>query len=200
MNRIRINVRLLSQLQSGDPNALGDLLESCRPYVRVVLHGVLMRKGATGINEESDLVQESLLQASIAAHSFRGQSLEEWLGWVRQISLRTSYRFLEADDRHMSGHRALLGAELGLASPAASPSECAILGETAARMAIALGRLPKEMQIVLLARVVENLDHAEIATQLGRTTGAVRMLYLRALKRLREVWLSEFSSGSRSPV
>jgi RNA polymerase sigma-70 factor (ECF subfamily) len=55
-------------------------------------------------------------------------------------------------------------------------------------MADALSRLPEDMQQVLLGRHVDGRSHAEIAAALGRTEGAVRMLYLRALRRLRELY------------
>jgi RNA polymerase sigma-70 factor (ECF subfamily) len=69
-----------------------------------------------------------------------------------------------------------------------SPSAVASRHEEAARMAEALAQLPEEMQQVLLARHVDDLPHVAIANQLGRTEGATRMLYLRALRRLRELY------------
>jgi RNA polymerase sigma-70 factor (ECF subfamily) len=70
--------------------------------------------------------------------------------------------------------------------PGSSPSAHAIRQEQAAQMAEALARLPEEMQQVLLLRHVDDLTHPEIAEQLGRSPAAIRMLYLRALRRLRE--------------
>jgi DNA-directed RNA polymerase specialized sigma24 family protein len=42
------------------------------------------------------------------------------------------------------------------------------------------------MQQVILGRFVEDQPHAVLAERLGRSEAAVRMLYLRALRRLRE--------------
>ena len=69
-----------------------------------------------------------------------------------------------------------------------SPPEQAIRHEEALSMAEAVGQLPDDMQQVLLGRHVDGLSHADIARSLGRTEGAVRMLYLRALRRLRELY------------
>jgi len=50
----------------------------------------------------------------------------------------------------------------------------------------ALARLPKDMQQVLLGRLVDGLPHAVIAQRLGRSEEAVRVLCGRALSRLRD--------------
>jgi hypothetical protein len=55
----------------------------------------------------------------------------------------------------------------------------------AASMAVAVSRLPEEMQHVLRSRLTDGLDYAAISEQMGRGSGAVRMLYLRALRKLR---------------
>ncbi|MBY0461087.1 MAG: hypothetical protein K2V38_27510, partial [Gemmataceae bacterium] len=68
------------------------------------------------------------------------------------------------------------------------PVQCAIRREQSARMAEAVGRLPDEMQQVLLGRLAEDLDYAALAVRLGRSVGAVRMLYLRSLRKLKDLY------------
>jgi RNA polymerase sigma-70 factor (ECF subfamily) len=75
-----------------------------------------------------------------------------------------------------------------LADSGSSPSAQAIRHEEAALMAEALAGLPDDMQQVLLGRHVDGLSHAAIAQRLDRTEQAVRMLYVRALRRLRELY------------
>ena len=58
--------------------------------------------------------------------------------------------------------------------------------EAAVRLPDTLARLPKDYQTVLLLRIFEGLSAEEVAEQMGRTAGAVRMLQLRALTALRE--------------
>ena len=72
--------------------------------------------------------------------------------------------------------------------PAESPSDQAVRHEEAAALAEALSRLPDDMQQALLGRHLDGLSHAELARTLGRSETAVRMLYLRALRRLRELY------------
>jgi RNA polymerase sigma-70 factor (ECF subfamily) len=58
-----------------------------------------------------------------------------------------------------------------------------------------LARLPSEQQQVLMLRFVEGFDYAEVAAALGKSQGAVRVIQLRALWRLRQ-WL-EGGEGKR---
>jgi DNA-directed RNA polymerase specialized sigma24 family protein len=64
----------------------------------------------------------------------------------------------------------------------------AIRQEQAALLADSIARLPEEMQEVLLGRLLDGLSHAVLAERLGRTEGATRALYVRALDRLRELY------------
>ena len=50
----------------------------------------------------------------------------------------------------------------------------------------ALARLPADHREVLILRHLEGLDFAEVALRMNRSAGAVRVLWTRALKKLRE--------------
>jgi RNA polymerase sigma-70 factor (ECF subfamily) len=54
------------------------------------------------------------------------------------------------------------------------------------QLAEALARLPDEYREVILLRHLHSLPHEEIARRMQRSAGAVRMLWVRALARLRE--------------
>ena len=56
-------------------------------------------------------------------------------------------------------------------------------------LARVLDRLPDDYREVLVLRNVENLPHHEVALRMNRTEGAVWMLWVRALGRLREAYL-----------
>ena len=49
-----------------------------------------------------------------------------------------------------------------------------------------MARLPADYAEVILLRNIEGLSHDEIALRMGRGSGAVRMLWVRALARLRQ--------------
>jgi len=58
-----------------------------------------------------------------------------------------------------------------------------------------LERLPDDYREVLIPRNLEGLSHDEIAHRMQRPAGAVRMLWVRALARLkRELELPEYRS------
>jgi RNA polymerase sigma-70 factor (ECF subfamily) len=75
---------------------------------------------------------------------------------------------------------------MDLTADEVTPAEQAIRSEQAARMAAALARLPEDMQQVLLGRHMDDLPYTILAEHLGRSEAAVRVLYTRALRRLRE--------------
>ena len=178
----------LESARRGDSRALGELLESFRPYVRVMVRGLGEGRLRARL-EESDLIQEAFLQAHRGFPSFRGTTLAELTAWLRQIVLGTVRHALRdhlGAARRDAAREGPLGegGEPALSGP--SPPEEAIRAEQAARMAEALGRLPADMQQVLLGRHVDDLPYAALAERLGRSEGAVRVLYTRALRRLRE--------------
>jgi RNA polymerase sigma-70 factor, ECF subfamily len=179
----------LQRARQGDRTALGELLESFRPYLRCIVH-------AQGGNQlqakmgESDLVQDGLLEAHRSFGTFRGTTVEELAGWLRQIVVRTTGHALRAYRqtamRDQTREQSLDGLASVVAGSASTPSSQAIRHEESAQLAAALSRLPDDMQQVLLGRHLENLSYDALAERLGRSPGATRVLYTRALRRLRE--------------
>jgi RNA polymerase sigma-70 factor (ECF subfamily) len=181
----------LQRARQGDGQALGELLESFRPYVRVIVHGLRDRRVQARL-DDSDLIQDALLEAHRSFADFRGTTVAELTVWLRQIVLRSAGHTLR---NHLATGKRDPDREQGadawrdrLADAGSSPSAVAIRQEQALRMAEALAQLPDDMQQVLLLRHVDGLTHAAIGQQLERTETAVRMVYLRALRRLREVY------------
>ena len=183
----------LERARHGDSQALGELLESFRPYVRVIVRAS-SDKRLQGRIDDYDLVQEAFLEAHRSFADFRGSCVAELVVWLRRIVVRTSHRmrrhFVQTGKRDLAREQGVDEIAELPADSSSSPSAIASRHEEAARMAEALAKLPEEMQQVLLARHVDDLPHATIADQLGRTEGATRMLYLRALRRLRELYHS----------
>ena len=68
----------------------------------------------------------------------------------------------------------------------ASPSGQAAASEQLLQLAEVLERLPDDYRQVILLRNIEELSHEEIAERMGRSVGAVRMLWIRALAALRD--------------
>jgi RNA polymerase sigma-70 factor (ECF subfamily) len=147
--------------------------------------------------DPSDIVQQTLLEAVRDWPKFRGSSEAELAGWLRQILahvlMHEVRRFGGAQRRDVGREVSLEQAlaesshRLGdaLAATGSSPSEQAGRHELELRLADALARLPPDYAEIIIMRNVEGLSHEEAAERMGRGVGAVRMLWVRALSRLR---------------
>jgi RNA polymerase sigma-70 factor (ECF subfamily) len=147
--------------------------------------------------DASDLVQQTLLEAVRDWPKFRGGSHAELAAWLRAILAHV----LQHEVRHFGAQGRDLGRELSLeqalaessrrlaealAAPGSSPSQHAGRHEMELLLADALSRLPADYAEVILLRNIESLPHEEVARRMGRGVGAVRMLWVRALSKLRE--------------
>jgi RNA polymerase sigma-70 factor (ECF subfamily) len=148
--------------------------------------------------DASDVVQQTMLEAVRGWASFRGGTEAELAAWLRQILARV---LLHERRRFGGAQRRDLGREVSLeqalaessrrlgdllAAPDTSPSERAGRHELELRLADAMAKLPADYAEVILLRNIEGLTHDEIARRMGRGSGAVRMLWVRALARLRQ--------------
>jgi RNA polymerase sigma-70 factor (ECF subfamily) len=148
--------------------------------------------------DPSDLVQQALLEAVRDWPKFRGKTEAELAVWLRQILahvlLHGIRRFGAAKGRDVNREVSLDEAlarsshrlATALAAPISSPSEQAGRHELELRLADALAKLPADYAEIILLRNVEGLSHEEAAERMGRGVGAVRMLWVRALGRLRQ--------------
>ena len=158
--------------------------------------------------DASDIVQQTLLEAVRDWPKFRGGTEAELAGWLRQI---LAHVLLHEMRRYGGVQRRYVGRELSLeealaessrqlgaalAAPGSSPSQQASQNELELRLADALARLPADYGEIILLRNVEGLPHEEVARRMGRGVGAVRMLWVRALARLRQELDSEQSASS----
>jgi len=169
----------LQRSRSGDASAQGALLESYRPYLAVIARSI-RRKPLRADIDDSDLIQDALLEIHRSLAGFRGETVAEFTGWLRQVAIRTFRRRLRQELGTVDRERDLDN----LSANDSTPSERAMREEQTMRVTTALAGLPREMQDVLLGRHLHGWSYAEIAQHQGKTEGALRVLYLRALKRL----------------
>src|SRR5205823_3121257 len=130
--------------------------------------------------DDSDMIQDAWLEVHRSFAGFRGRTVAEFVAWLRQVVLRSAGRtFRKLVDRPRAGAAADASEGGGpLADSGSSPSARASRVEQESRVTEALARLPEDMQQVLLGRFVDGLPHAVLAERLGRTEGAVRVLYV----------------------
>jgi RNA polymerase sigma-70 factor (ECF subfamily) len=186
--------RLLEEARAGCRDALGRLLELYRNYLRLLARTQIDLALRVRL-DPSDLVQETLLEAHRDFRQFAGSSEKELVAWLRRILVRN---LADQVKRHKAQARnwgrqesleALLdrsssAAEEALAKGISTPSAQAARREQGVLLADALARLPPDYREVIVLRNLEHLKFDDIAARLGRSAGAVRMLWSRALEKL----------------
>ncbi len=185
---------LLEQARAGDLAARGRLLELYRNYLRLLAR-TQMGPALRGRLEASDLVQEALLEAHRDFRQFAGGSERELLVWLRRVLVRNlmdQVKHHQAQARDMQRQQSL-EAMLELSSNAlgralagggSTPSMQASRREQAVLLADALERLPPDYREVIVLRNLQHHKFEEVAERMGRSAGAVRMLWARALEQL----------------
>jgi RNA polymerase sigma-70 factor (ECF subfamily) len=185
---------LLAQARAGNAAARGQLLELYRNYLRLQALALI----GTGLRvrlDPSDLVQETFLEAHRDFPRFAGHTEGEIVAWLRRILVRNLADQLK---RHRSGgrdyrrqesleaklDRSSLDIQEALQAGLSTPSGRAAEREQSVVLADALAALPADYREVIVLRHLERLKFDEIAARMGRSSGAVRMLWTRALEKL----------------
>ena len=150
----------------------------------------------------SDAVQQTMMEAWRDWNAFRGSEHAQRLAWLRKILAHQlahlARRYAGAQKRDVSREVSLehsltqssVRLENMLAADLTSPSNALIAREREVMVAQVLDRLPEEYREVIVLRNLENRGYAEIAAHMQRSEGAVRMLWVRALERLRKETLA----------
>ncbi len=195
-----VPLALLQEARQGESDSLGHLLELYRNYLTILATTQLGHYLRRRMNP-SDLVQETMLAAHRDFAAFRGTTEREFLAWIRQIlisclqhAFETHVKAKMRDVRcEVSIERvsaALDHSALGLASVLAdrgpSPSYSMRQRERAVVLANRLAGLRPQYREVIVLRNLQGLSFDEIADRMGRMPGAVRMLWLRAIEKLRQ--------------
>jgi RNA polymerase sigma-70 factor (ECF subfamily) len=187
--------RLIERARRDEPSALDRLLDSYRNYLRLLARTGL-DASLRGKADPSDLVQDALLKAARRFGQFRGTTDAELAGWLRQILARCLADFVrryrtagrragreESLDRLLD--RSSEALERVLAADGTSPSASAERRDLGVVLSDALAELSEEHREVIVLHHLEGLGWDEVAGRLGRTPGAARMLWTRALRQLR---------------
>ena len=192
--------RLLDAARDGVAECVGQLLEMYGNYLKLMATAQLDKK-LRGRVSPSDVVQETLLEAHRDFAQFRGTNEGEFLAWLRRILDHNLARVVEqhvlADKRDVRREVSLekIGASLErstarlvavLADGGNSPSSDAQRHEDAIALSDELAELPVDYREVIVLRHLEGLSFTEVADRMERTTGAVRMLWMRAIAQLRQ--------------
>ncbi len=178
--------KLLERASRGDVVAIDQLVAAHLPVLRAF---VRVKAGRLLLEREScsDLVQS--VCRDVLEHSDRFQfggepEFRKWLFTTAMRKIADRYEHWQAQKR--KAKVVPVGEEELLQGYAAiyTPSRQAMAREELARVESALGDLAPEKQDVILMSRLMGLSHAEIATHLGKTEGAVRTMLSRALAEL----------------
>jgi RNA polymerase sigma-70 factor (ECF subfamily) len=177
----------LSRSRNGDRAALEVLFARWRPLLSLQARQLLGAELSARL-DPADVVQETMLQAFHDLDQFRGQTEAEWVAWLRVLLAGHAAKLMRhhhADKRDPA--RETAPADYALAAPESMPTRQFLEPEQALRLASAIEALPSAMREVVVRRVFQREPFETLAASLGKTPGATRVLWSRALKQLREL-------------
>lgn len=200
----------LAAAKQGDSRAKGELLDRFKPYLNVIAQRLLDER-LKGRMDYSDLVQATYLEASRDFDSFRGDSIETFLAWLRHIlknniaSVHQEHLATQKRSAKLEVHF-VAGGESGsspmqfdqfIPSDASSPSQRMMRSEAAAMLAACIEHLPATQGEAIRMRYLEGMSLRAISEKMTKTEMAVAGLLKRGLQGLREE-MARIRSGTSS--
>ena len=208
MHRFRGNKGLKARMsdlenseQNGEANVQIDvsdpsIVAKYEPYLRMLAR-TQMRKAYQAKVGASDMVQQAMLQACQGLEGFRGSTEGEFRAWLRKILAhhlchldRDFHRDKRDIRREQSMEQKLAQSSMRLqgliAADGPTPSQNVALGENILHVADAIERLPESQREAVRLHYLEGKKLSEVATQLGKSTGAIAGLLHRGMKTLRQ--------------
>jgi RNA polymerase sigma-70 factor (ECF subfamily) len=187
--------------RAGTVEAAGKLLEPYRNYLRCLAVAQMGRRIGLRVTP-SDIVQDTMLAAHRDLKLFRGGTSAEFSQWLRTILARS---LLKAIEYHFKAEKRdarrlvsidQLRSDLDnscdwaanlLVARQPTPSREVVMDDEARWISDLIARLPPDYQTVITLRNLSGLRFEEVAAQMERSPEAVRMLWLRAIAKLREL-------------
>jgi RNA polymerase sigma-70 factor (ECF subfamily) len=182
-----VNRQLLARARAGDREALGELLENNRDYLRNVADRLLDDRMGRRI-DASDVVQQTCLSVHKQIGEFVGQDAAQFAAWLRQIherNIRNAVRDqLHTEKRAISREERLPDGDAH-AIRQTTPSQHVVRREESAKLAKAIGQLVEDEREALHRRYLEGQSVAEIAAAMGLSKDALARLFKRAMKNVK---------------
>jgi RNA polymerase sigma-70 factor, ECF subfamily len=191
---------LLAQAKKGDSHAADQLLAGHRERLRRMIELRLDPAIAARV-DASDVVQETLLEASRRLDAYLRDPVMPFHLWLRHIA---KDRLIDAHRRHRQAKRRGVDREqpavpAGLRDHSSiemagqfvdqelTPASAAMKEELKRRLHAAIGELEEDDREIILMRHFEQMSNQEVAALHGVTEAAASMRHLRALRRLKEL-------------
>jgi len=178
---------LIERAKAGSDAALNALYARCAGKLLPLIRLRMGRSLRTEL-ESRDVLQTVLLKSFQRLGQFEGSatgSLMAWLARIAENEIRDRADY-QGRQRRDAARRVPLDAvdERELPAPVRSALTQAILNENAERLERALEALTDSHREIILLRQFEELTFPEIATRLGKTEDACRMMFARAMTAL----------------
>ena len=169
------------------------LLSDCRDYLSMLADKSFDPR-LRGKCAPSDIVQNTMVNATTGFGQFRGDNTAALRAWLREIlrneMAMTHRRYLQTSKRDV--RRELVSPtdsqyfrqNAGIKDRMPTPSTEAVLQEDAAELRAALLRLSEDHRSVLIMRNWERMTFAQIGQRMQRSENAAKKLWARALTQL----------------
>ncbi|MGH7193670.1 MAG: RNA polymerase sigma factor, partial [Candidatus Saccharimonadales bacterium] len=188
----------------GDMAALAALWQEHRPK----LLGMIQRRISPSLSsrfDPEDVLSEAFLEARRKWPRFKASGSLTPYAWLYRVTLdtlievwRRQNRACRSPEREMTWpERSSVQLGLGLVSAVESPGHAADARELQEQMQQALDRLRPVDREILLMRHYDELTFREAASVLGIKETAANVRYVRALRRLKQLWHELHGSGGQ---
>jgi RNA polymerase sigma-70 factor, ECF subfamily len=172
-------IQFVQRALGGDAAAREQLLARVRPRL-VLWAATRMSAELRASYDAEDVAQDVLLAVHRNFERLAPRAPAEFLPWLFGVA---EHRLLDLVDRVRAAKR---NGEAPPSPTVRSASSLAGLKEDSERLLRAIAALPDDYREVLRLRRFEDLPSDEVGRLMGRTEGAVRVLYFRAIAALRE--------------
>ena len=199
MNSSMMNSDLLERAKAGQPQALGELLQSCRDQLLRIVKFRMDPRLRSRLDAD-DVIQDAFIEATQRFEDYvQNQDMPFFL-WLRFIAVQ---KLLQMHRRHLGVQARNANREISIfAKPQpqatsamlaahllgkhTSPSVAAIRAEQTQRVERALNSMSEIDREVLALRRFERLGNDEVAQLLNISRTAASNRYIRALERLQK--------------
>lgn len=163
---------------AGDFDGFGELYMF---YLDKIYRYIFLRTGNS--QDAEDLTEQVFINAweGLSTFKLRENRIINWLYKIAHNVVVDSYR------RNAKRTEVSLEEESGWDEPPAFTLDEVIKSEEASALAAAIRQLSDEQQQVIILRFVEGMRHAEVATILGKSEGACRVIQYQALTNLQKL-------------
>jgi RNA polymerase sigma-70 factor (ECF subfamily) len=134
--------------------------------------------------EAEDIAQESFLKAYSQLHGLRNPS--RFAGWLSKITIQQCSNTLRCKVRHAKTFGCKATPVDDLDEKSAATRNPGLTQDQTHFVRQAVSRLPEKFRTLIVMRFVAGLSAVQIAEQLGRRPGAIRVRLHRAYKILRD--------------